>query len=83
VSFAAGEWSAQTLEDNGVDLATIGQALGGSASCCCGAATGAGAAGTDFIDEWRARRERGAAANDLIGSPALGGDGTEHSTRTP
>jgi len=25
VSFAAGEWSAQTLEDNGVDLATIGR----------------------------------------------------------
>ncbi|BAV51034.1 Hypothetical glycine-rich protein [Mesorhizobium loti] len=77
VNFAAGEWSAETLDDDdGVDLAAIGQALGGFGELLlwsCNA--GAGAAGTNFIDALsRATGTPVAAANDLVGSPALGGD---------
>ncbi|MER9952498.1 DUF4347 domain-containing protein [Mesorhizobium sp. M0047] len=76
VCFAAGEWSARTLDDDALDLAAIGQALGGFGELLlwsCNA--GAGAAGTDFIDALsRAAGTPVAAANDLVGSPALGGD---------
>lgn len=76
VCFAAGEWSAQTLDDGGLDLAAIGQALDASGELLlwsCNA--GAGAAGTNFIDALsRAAGAPVAAANDLVGSPALGGD---------
>lgn len=76
VSFVAGEWSARTLDDDSVDLAAIGQALGGSGDLLlwsCNA--GAGAAGTDFVDALaRAAGTPVAAAEDLVGSPALGGD---------
>ncbi|QKC78798.1 DUF4347 domain-containing protein [Mesorhizobium erdmanii] len=76
VSFAAGEWSARTLDDDAVDLAAIGQALDGLGELLlwsCNA--GAGAAGTDFIDALaRAAGAPVAAANNLIGAPALGGD---------
>jgi hypothetical protein len=75
VSFAAGEWSTLTLDDDGVDLAAIGQALGGFGKLLlwsCNA--GAGAAGTNFIDALsRAVAAPVAAADDLVGSPALGG----------
>ncbi|SFP87573.1 protein of unknown function [Mesorhizobium sp. NFR06] len=76
VSFAAGEWSARTLEDEGDDLASIGQALGGSGELLLWSCnTGAGAAGTNFVDALA--RETGApvaAADYLVGSSALGGD---------
>ena len=75
VSFAAGEWSTETLDDDGVELAAIGQALGGFGELLlwsCNA--GAGAAGTNFIDALsRATGAPIAAANDRVGSPALGG----------
>ncbi|MER8570286.1 DUF4347 domain-containing protein [Mesorhizobium sp. M0924] len=75
VSFAAGDWSAGTLDDDEVDLATIGLALGASGELLlwsCNA--GAGAAGTDFIDALsRTAGTPVAAANDMVGSPALGG----------
>ncbi|MER8856014.1 DUF4347 domain-containing protein [Mesorhizobium australicum] len=76
VSFTAGEWTARTLEHDADHLATIGQALGESGelllwSCAAGAA----AAGTNFIDALsRAVEAPVAAADDLVGSPALGGD---------
>lgn len=76
VSFAAGEWSAETLDDDGGDLAAIGRALGGSGELLlwsCNA--GAGAAGTNFIDALScAAGTPVAAASDLVGSPTLGGD---------
>ncbi|TPL78784.1 DUF4347 domain-containing protein [Mesorhizobium sp. B2-3-14] len=76
VSFAAGEWSARTLKDDADDLASIGQALGDSGEVLlwsCNA--GAGAAGMNFIDALsRTVAAPVAAANDLVGSPALGGD---------
>ncbi|MER9845379.1 DUF4347 domain-containing protein [Mesorhizobium australicum] len=76
VNFAAGEWSARTLDDDGVDLATIGRALGGFGELLlwsCNA--GAGASGTNFIDALsRVAGVPVAAADDLVGSPALGGD---------
>ncbi|MER8849829.1 DUF4347 domain-containing protein [Mesorhizobium australicum] len=75
VSFAAGEWSARTLDGDGVDLTTIGQALGGFGELLlwsCNA--GAGAAGTNFIDALScATGTPVAAADDLVGSPVLGG----------
>ncbi|MER8492714.1 DUF4347 domain-containing protein [Mesorhizobium australicum] len=75
VSFAAGEWSARTLDEDGVDLTTIGQALGGFGELLlwsCNA--GAGAAGTNFIDALScATGTPVAAADDLVGSPVLGG----------
>ncbi|WP_246682684.1 DUF4347 domain-containing protein [Mesorhizobium sp. B3-2-1] len=76
VCFAAGEWSAETLDDDADDLAAIGQALGGYGelflwSCAAGAAE----AGTNFIDALsRSVGAPVAAADDLVGSPALGGD---------
>ncbi|ESY78257.1 hypothetical protein X740_21750 [Mesorhizobium sp. LNHC221B00] len=76
VSFAAGEWSLETLEDDQVDLATIGHALGGSGELLlwsCNA--GAGAAGIDLIDVLsHSAGAPVAAANDVVGSQALGGD---------
>lgn len=76
VNFAAGEWSAETLDDDELDLAVIGQALGGFGELLlwsCNA--GAGVTGTNFIDALsRAVAAPVAAANDLVGSPALGGD---------
>ncbi|WP_245275625.1 DUF4347 domain-containing protein [Mesorhizobium sp. LNHC229A00] len=76
VCFAAGEWSARTLQDDEADLATIGQALGEDGELLlwsCNA--GAGAAGTDFVEALsRAAGTPVAAADDLVGSPALGGD---------
>ncbi|MGY2997359.1 hypothetical protein ACVWWD_006220 [Mesorhizobium sp. URHB0026] len=76
VSFAAGEWSARTLDNDGVDLAAIGQALGGFGELLlwsCNA--GAGAAGTNFVDALsRAAGVPVAAADDLVGSPSFGGD---------
>lgn len=75
VCFAAGEWSTRTLQHDEADLATIGQALGGSGELLlwsCNA--GAGAAGTDFVDALaRAAGAPVAAATDLVGSPTLGG----------
>ena len=75
VCFAAGDWSARTLQHDEADLATIGQALGGSGELLlwsCDA--GAGAAGTDFVDALaRAAGAPVAAATDLVGSPTLGG----------
>ncbi|MBZ9749232.1 DUF4347 domain-containing protein [Mesorhizobium sp. CO1-1-7] len=76
VSFAAGEWSAQTLGDDELDLATIGQALGGIGELLlwsCNA--GGGAAGTNFVDALsRTAGAPAAAADDLVGSSAFGGD---------
>lgn len=76
VSFAAGEWSAETLHGDELDLAAIGQALGGFGELLlwsCNA--GAGVAGTNFVDALScATGTPVAAANDLVGSPALGGD---------
>lgn len=76
VNFAAGEWSAATLDDDGADLAAIGQALGAGGELLlwsCNA--GAGAAGSNFIDALScATGTPVAAANDLVGSPTLGGD---------
>ncbi|ODA95214.1 hypothetical protein BFX40_21645 [Mesorhizobium sp. SEMIA 3007] len=76
VSFAAGEWSAETLYDDGDDLAVIGRALGGFGELLlwsCNA--GAGAAGSNFIDALScATGTPAAAANDLVGSQTLGGD---------
>ena len=76
VSFAAGEWSAQTLRDDELDLAAIGQALGaGGEMLVWSCNAGAGAAGMNFIDALsRAAGTPVAAANSLVGSPALGGD---------
>ncbi|MGX7874090.1 DUF4347 domain-containing protein [Mesorhizobium sp. ORM6] len=76
VNFAAGEWSEETLQRDEDDLAAIGQALGGFGELLlwsCNA--GAGAAGTNFIDALsRVAGTPVAAAEDLVGSPALGGD---------
>ncbi|MBZ9674074.1 DUF4347 domain-containing protein [Mesorhizobium sp. ES1-3] len=76
VCFSAGEWSARTLDDDADDLAAIGQALGGYGelllwSCHAGAAE----TGINFIDALsRPVGAPVAAADDLVGSPALGGD---------
>lgn len=75
VSFAAGEWSAQTLDDDALDLAAIGRALGAGGELLlwsCNA--GAGAAGTNFVEALSgAAGVPVAAADDLVGSPVLGG----------
>ncbi|UVK46587.1 DUF4347 domain-containing protein [Mesorhizobium sp. AR07] len=76
VSFAAGEWATETLQDDAADLAVIGQALGPTGdlrlwSCD----VGVGAAGPCFADGLsRATRASVAAATGLIGSRTLGGD---------
>lgn len=76
VSFASGEWSARTLGDDELDLATIGRVLGGIGELLlwsCNAGTGA--AGTAFINALsRAVATPVAAADDLVGSSAFGGD---------
>ncbi|WP_322418096.1 DUF4347 domain-containing protein [Mesorhizobium huakuii] len=74
VSFAADEWSLVTLDADGPDLATIGRVLGGSGELLLWSCN-AGAAGTNFIDALScAAGTPVAAASDLVGSPALGGD---------
>jgi hypothetical protein len=75
VSFAAGDWSAETPEEAADDFAAIGKALGADGdlrlwSCH----TGAGAAGDDFVDGLaRAAGAHVAATKDLVGSAACGG----------
>jgi hypothetical protein len=75
VSFAAGDWSAETLEEEADDLAAIGRALGTDGdfrlwSCD----TGAGAEGAAFVS--RLAQTTGAdvaAADASVGAVALGG----------
>jgi len=75
IGFAAGAWSAETLDEESYDLAAIGQALrpGGDLrlwSCFAGAGT----AGGGFVDGLaRATGASVAAPNGLIGSARLGG----------
>lgn len=75
VSFAAGEWSAETLEEEADDFAAIGKALAEDGdlrlwSCH----TGAGAVGDEFVDGLaRATGAHVAAATDFVGSAARGG----------
>ena len=75
VSFAAGDWSSETLEDSAGDFAAIGRALDADGdlnlwSCLAGA----GAEGADFIaDLARATGADIAAADRLVGAAALGG----------
>jgi len=75
VRFAAGEWSADTLEEDVQDFAAIGVALskGGDLrlwSCC----TGAGSVGTAFVDSLaQATGAKIAAASGLIGAADRGG----------
>jgi hypothetical protein len=73
--FAAGEWSVETLQDDAVDLARIGRALGGFGDLLLWSCNvGAGAAGPGFLDALsRAAGAPVAAAEDLVGSRALGG----------
>ncbi|QPC91648.1 DUF4347 domain-containing protein [Mesorhizobium sp. INR15] len=75
VSFAAGEWSAETLKSEAKDLRSIGRALGGFGDLLLWSCNvGASAAGLGFVDALsRATRAPVAAANDLVGSKALGG----------
>ena len=75
VSFAAGEWSAETLDRDAEDLASIGRALGEHGdlrlwSCD----VGIGAEGRDFVARLaRAARAHVAAATRKVGAAALGG----------
>jgi hypothetical protein len=75
VSFAAGEWSAETLEDAAEDFAAIGRALDDDGELrlwSCNA--GAGVKGAIFVaDLARATRADVAAASGLVGAAALGG----------
>ncbi|WP_296739231.1 DUF4347 domain-containing protein [Mesorhizobium sp.] len=71
VSFAAGEWSADTLERDAAELASIGAALaesGGLLLWSCNA--GAGVVGTNFID----------ALSDVTGAPVAAATGLVGST---
>lgn len=76
VCFAAGDWSAETLAGEAEDLAAIGRALGADDelrlwSC----ATGAGAAGRDFVERLaQATGADVAAATGRVGAAARGGD---------
>lgn len=76
LNLAAGAWAAETLPGIEADLADIGQALGATGdlrlwSCD----VGTGNAGRDFINTLsRAARAPVAAASDLVGSKALGGE---------
>ena len=87
VSFAAGEWSAETLEDEADDFAAIGRALavdGELRLWSCDA--GAGAAGATFIAALaQATGADVAAATGRIGAAALGGgwDLAAYAHRTP
>jgi hypothetical protein len=75
VDFAAGGWSAITLDDEAEDLAAIGRALAGSGdlrlwSC----ETGAGLAGAAFVGRLaQASGAPVAAASGLVGAAAHGG----------
>ncbi|MER8454084.1 DUF4347 domain-containing protein [Mesorhizobium sp. M1428] len=75
VGFAAGEWTAGTLQDDEADLAAIGHALGSTGDLLLWSCeAGAGAAGQGFVDGLsHATRAQIAAASDLIGSRTLGG----------
>ena len=74
--FTSGDWSAATLEEQGDDLAAIGQALtedGGLCLWSCDAGTGA--AGTAFVEVLaRATGANVAAATGRIGAAACGGN---------
>jgi hypothetical protein len=76
VCFTSGDWSPATLEEQGDDLAAIGQALtedGRLRLWSCDA--GAGAAGTAFIEALaRATGANVAAATGRIGAAACGGN---------
>ena len=76
VSFAAGAWSSETLEDSAEDFAAIGRALHADGDLnlwSCRA--GAGAKGANFIaDLARATGADIAAADRLVGAAALGGE---------
>lgn len=75
VSFAAGEWTCETLVDQADDLAAIGRALGERGdlrlwSCYAGA----GSAGSAFVQRLAlATGAEVAAAAGLVGAAALGG----------
>ena len=75
VSFAAGDWSAATLEEEAKDLAAIGQALGAGRNVnLWSCRTAAGPAGAAFIAGLaRASGADIAAATGRVGAAALGG----------
>jgi hypothetical protein len=75
VSFAAGDWSAATLEEEAEDLAVIGQALGAGRNVNLWSChTAAGPAGAAFIAGLaRASGADIAAATGRVGAAALGG----------
>ena len=75
VSFAAGDWSAATLEEEAEDLAAIGQALGAGRNVnLWSCQTAAGPAGAAFIAGLaRASGADIAAATGRVGAAALGG----------
>ena len=83
VSFAAGDWSAATLEEEAEDLAAIGQTLGAGRNVnLWSCQTAAGPAGAAFIAGLaRASGADIAAATGLVGDAALG-DGWELTTAT-
>jgi hypothetical protein len=75
VSFAAGDWSAATLEEEAADLAAIGQALGAGRNVYLWSCqTAAGPAGAAFIAGLaRASGADIAAATGRVGAAAFGG----------
>ena len=75
VNFTADEWSVATLDGNGADLATMGQALGESGNLLLWSCSVAdGLSGSTFVDALsRATGVPVAAADTLVGSQALGG----------
>jgi hypothetical protein len=75
VSFAAGDWSAATLEEEAEDFAAIGQALGAGRNVnLWSCRTAAGPAGAAFIAGLaRASGADIAAATGRVGAAALGG----------
>ena len=83
VDFAAGDWSAATLEDEAEDFAAIGQALGAGRNVnLWSCRTAAGPAGAAFIAGLaRASGADIAAATGRVGAAALGG-GWELATAT-
>jgi hypothetical protein len=75
VIFTAGEWSAATLDGDAADLAAIGRALGPAGErCLWSCATGATAAGADFVERLaQATGAPVAAAAGRIGAARSGG----------
>jgi hypothetical protein len=75
VSFAAGDWTAETLDDSAADFAAIGRALaedGDLRLWSCD--TGAGTAGADFVERLaQASGTYVAAAAARVGAVSLGG----------